>query len=518
MKKTIAVLLAATAMTSAAYAESLTRVATVPLDGEITGLFEQGNDLFFNVQHPSDELNSTFAKATVGVVSNANWDAAESAVPSDIEGKSSVVTSLGDYQILMQEGDQNVAGIIKSIAGEELLISNDPDFNGYVPTSENEGFLFTNWENRPGGMSRAALTRDADGKWTVGDIEMVDFSKVGGTWVNCFGTVSPWGTPLTSEELYFDETAEWNNPEYKYHEDTQMLASYLGEYPNPYNYGFIVEITDPAGEATPVKRMALGRMSHENSVVMPDQKTAYTTSDGTGQAFFKFVADTAGDLSSGTLYAAKLTQEADAGADAATTSFGMEWIELGHASEDEIAGWVAEYDGIKPEDFAAGATNYISDEEVAAWANGEAADARVAFLESNKAAKAIGATAEFRKMEGVNINLDAAADGSVPYMYVAMSEVSKTMSDGEGHIDVAENKCGVVYEMELDANFNVSKMVPVVAGHGYNGDAEVNQCPVDSISNPDNLLVRANGQVIIGEDTGNHENNALWIWTKGQQS
>jgi secreted PhoX family phosphatase len=72
--------------------------------------------------------------------------------------------------------------------------------------------------------------------------------------------------------------------------------------------------------------------------------------------------------------------------------------------------------------------------------------------------------------------------------------------------------------MELDAAFNVSKMVPVVAGHGYDKDASVNQCPVDSISNPDNILVRANGQVVIGEDTGNHENNALWIWTKGQQS
>lgn len=518
MKKTVAVLLAATAMTPAAYAENLTRVATVPLDGEITGLYEQGADLFFNVQHPSDELNGTFNKATVGVVSNVNWDASASDVPAEIEGKSNVVTSLGDYQVLMQEGDKGVAGIIKSIAGEELLISNDPDFNGFVPTSDNAGLLFTNWENRPGGMSRAALTRAEDGSWTVGDISMVDFSKVGGTWVNCFGTVSPWGTPLSSEELYFDETAEWNNPEYKDIEDTQMLSAYLGEYPNPYNYGYIVEITDPAGTAAPVKRFAMGRMSHENAVVMPDQKTAYTTSDGTGQPFYKFVADTAGDLSSGTLYAAKLTQLGDAGADAATTAFDMEWIELGHASEAEIASWIAEYDGITLEDHKAGESNYITDAQVTEWAAGTAADNRVAFLESNKAAAAKGATAEFRKMEGVNINHDGAKDGSVPYMYVAMSEVSKTMSDGEGDINVAENKCGVVYEMELDAAFNVSKMVPVVAGHGYNKDNAPNACPVDSISNPDNILVRANGQVVIGEDTGNHENNALWIWTKGQQS
>ncbi|NVO28354.1 DUF839 domain-containing protein [Donghicola sp. C2-DW-16] len=518
MKKTIAVLLAATAMTSAAQAEGLTRIATVPLDGEITGLFQHGTDLFFNVQHPSDALNGKFNKATVGVVSNVNWEAGVSAVPADEETKSSVVTSLGDYQVLIQEGDKGVAGIIKSVAGEELMISNDPDFNGFIPTADNAGFLFTNWENRPGGMSRAAVSRAENGEWSVGDIEMVDFSKVGGTWVNCFGTVSPWGTPLTSEELYFDETAEWNNPEYKEIEDNKMLASYLGHYPNPYNYGFIVEITDPAGTPTPVKRTALGRMSHENSVVMPDNKTAYTTSDGTGQPFFKFVADAEGDLSVGTLYAAKLTQLADKGAEAATTAFDVEWIELGHASQDEIAGWVADYDGITLEDHKAGETNYITDAQVAEWAEGKAADNRVAFLESIKAAAAKGATAEFRKMEGVNINYEAAKDGSVPFMYVAMSEVSKTMSDGEGDIDVAENKCGVVYEMELDASFNVSKMVPVVAGHGYDKDAAVNQCSVDGISNPDNILVRANGQVVIGEDTGNHENNALWLWTKGQQS
>ena len=41
---------------------------------------------------------------------------------------------------------------------------------------------------------------------------------------------------------------------------------------------------------------------------MPDRKTVYTTDDGANVGFFQFRADRAGDLSSGSLWAAKMTQ------------------------------------------------------------------------------------------------------------------------------------------------------------------------------------------------------------------
>ncbi|WP_371168527.1 alkaline phosphatase PhoX [Aliiroseovarius sp. 2305UL8-7] len=518
MRKTLACLLAATSLTPAAlFADSLTRVATVQLGAEITGIYEQGPDLFFNTQHPEKDLQGPFSKASVGVISNVNWQAANLPAPIAAADKARVVSTLGDYQILMQEGDDGIVGIIKTIAGKDLISSNDPDFNGFVPTGESSGLLFTNWENRPGGMSRAALTRSPDGTWSVGDVSMIDFSGVRGTWVNCFGTMSPWKTPLSSEELYFDNSSDWNNPGYKYHDGQQDLATYLGSYPNPYDYGYIVEITDPVGAAAPVKHFALGRFSHENAVVMPDNRTVYLSDDGTGVVFFKFIADVAGDLSAGTLYAAKATQQVDGNAaDSATTGFDIEWIELAHGTNEKIEDWIRAYDGISPADFVEGQNSYITEADVAAWADGKADDDRVAFLESRKAAAAKGATAEFRKMEGVNINYDGAKDGSVPYMYVAMSSIGKTMADGEGDVRLEANKCGVVYEMKLDADFDVASMVPVVAGHGYNKDNAPNACPVSSISNPDNLIVRKDGSVVIGEDTGNHENNAMWVWTRGQ--
>ena len=132
---------------------------------------------------------------------------------------------------------------------------------------------------------------------------MQDLSGMNGGWVLCFGSMSPWGTPLLSEELYFADTENWNNPSYNYHYNQQELADYLGYYPNPYDYGWIVEIEN-AATASPIfnKHMAMGRFSHENAQVMPDERTVYLSDDEYGTVLFKFVADTAGDLGAGTLY------------------------------------------------------------------------------------------------------------------------------------------------------------------------------------------------------------------------
>jgi len=112
--------------------------------------------------------------------------------------------------MLLSEGI-NGAGRIEKANGDFVKYSINPDFNGYIKLNDahTEAHLFTNWEDYPGGMSLARLDKDANGRWNVTKSKMLDFSGVGGTWVNCFGTISPWNTPISSEELYFPETAKW---------------------------------------------------------------------------------------------------------------------------------------------------------------------------------------------------------------------------------------------------------------------------------------------------------------------
>jgi len=531
---TAAVMTGLTGCDSNSSSYNLTRLATLPLGSEATGLFiNTEGDLFFNVQHPSSSANiEPHNRASVGAVVGYNIND----LPMDFEGvpaptgsaKQTVITAVGAYQILGQNGDilpnGDTLGAILNADGSVLKESNDPDFNAFVADGEGRGFLFSNWEDRPGGMSRMELVKNADGKWDMINGNMVDFSAVKGTWVNCFGTLSPWNTPLTSEENFTSDLASWNDVSSStYQSRTSPLKLHLDEFPNPYRYGYIVEITEPATTATPEKRFAMGRYSHENSVVMPDDKTVYLTDDGGSRAFFKFVADQAGDLSSGTLYAARVSQDRNEKGemirDNAVAGFNINWVELAHGTDAEIGNWIAEFDSVDEDDFVAGETSYISDEEVALWAIGKADNDRAAFLESRKAAAAKGATVEFNKMEGININYNTVKaiqedpeNNAVPYMYVAISDVTGAMSDTSGDIQVDTNRCGVVYRLPLDANYNAGRMEPIVAGGEYDPNAGANRCDVNNVSSPDNVIIMDDGRVIIGEDTSKHENNMIWVY------
>lgn len=536
--------------------ERLTRVATLPLGSEATGLFlKQDGEVFTNIQHPSDANvtpdaeGNVYRYATVGLIENTdiNKPFKGVSVPETDEEKQIMRVATGRYNVLGQQGDAwagapqpGLGGIAVQDGSALIRVSNDPDFNGWVEVSEDEGYLFTNWEDRPGAMSRLHLIRTDAGRWVVqdNDASMVDFSAVKGTWVNCFGTVSPWNTPLTSEELYFDDTIDWNAPG---EGSVQDLADYLaGEintdytvtYPNPYDYGYIVELTDPTGTPTPVKHFTLGRYSHENAVVMPDQKTVYMSDDGGGVILFKFVADSAADLSSGTLYAAQVTQDT-LPMDAAEAGFDISWVELASGSNADIESWVDEYDDVTTADYVDGDNSYISDQQINDWAEAKLnqdldnsgsvaaspfADDRPAFLESRKAAVKLGATGEFNKMEGINVNQKRAqasveGDGAQAYVYVVMSDIAGNMLDSDGAIQLTNQdaRCGGAFHMPLEADYNVSRLEMVELGGPYDPTDAANTCSVDGLSGPDNVEVMDDGRLLIGEDTGNHENNMVWL-------
>jgi len=278
-------------------ADGLIRLATVPAGAEVTGAFVTADgDLFFNAQHPADSNTETddndvaYNKGTVGVIEGINFNdlpdfLVSSPVPSSDAERQTVQVAYGSYNVIGQQGDTyggmlpEGLGNIYNLAGDTLVLENQmPDFNGYVSTSANTGYLFTNWEEYPAGMSRVGLEKATDGTWSVTSASMVDFADVNGAGALCFGSVTPWGTPLTSEEWIVNTSvdsttyASWNDPAEI--ADNSRLGRMWdivadGDNLNPYDYGYIIEITSPDTTPVPVKHYTiLFRLSTTQSVVM----------------------------------------------------------------------------------------------------------------------------------------------------------------------------------------------------------------------------------------------------------
>ena len=167
----------------------------------------------------------------------------------------------------------------------------------------------------PMAMKLSTLDQNkSNGDLNVVALRNIDMAGIRGLWIPCAGSLSPWNTHLGSEEYEQDarclETGACAN---LYGKDSYLAAltsmnAYFGDTvtARPYNYGLTPEVTIKAdGATTVVAHRAPGRISRELVQVMPDSRTAYQGDDGTYTVMTMFVADQAGDLSSGTLYAAR---------------------------------------------------------------------------------------------------------------------------------------------------------------------------------------------------------------------
>jgi uncharacterized protein len=450
------------------------------------------------------------------------------------------------YHVMARSGDKIGDGIFAQMvdkqgaplkAGDATKISNSADFTSLLPVG-NKLFAITHFEDNPAGMYLSEVAQDGEGNLSFTSTKPLDFAGVGGLWLPCAGTVSPWGTHLGSEEYPDDarsfetataidglaEDAIGMAPYFGLDAATMTVDAFKAAY-NPYNYGFVSEISvSEAGDASIVKHYGMGRVAVELAMVMPDQKTTYITDDGSNTGLFMFTADKEGDLTAGTLHAAKWVQTSDEGAGAAN----LEWVDLGHADDKTIAEAlakgvkfsdmfeVAEFnaDGSCPEGFAS--SNAEGRAECLKIKEGM--EAVASRLETRRVASMKGATTEFRKMEGLAFNPEK------PALYLAMSEVSKGMTDGDEKADkggrndvrLKKNGCGAVYELALDAGFKATTMTGLVAGKPmeYAADAPYagSTCDIDGIANPDNLtFIGGYNTLVIGEDTGEgHQNDAVW--------
>ncbi len=420
-----------------------------------------------------------------------------------------------------------------------------PDHTQFID-KDGSLFMVTQFECQIGAIYVAKLDQNGTtGELKATDLKFVTQKDYHGGYVHCAGSKTPWNTFLGSEE--YEPNAALMDANGSIDSYYDQIAPYFGgdlTLASPYYYGWITElaILNAAGDTHYTKHYSMGRFSHELAYVMPDAKTVYLSDDGTNCVFFMYVADNANDLSAGTLYAAKWNQTSNVGAGSAD----LEWIKLGHATDAEIKAIVdskplfsdifdsatMNSDGTCPTGFTA--INTTAGAECLKVKTGQ--EKAAAFLESRRYAAMLGATSEFRKMEGITYDPDKKR------VYMAISQIAKGMEDnkkygeandeydigGNNDIKLEYNKCGAVYALDIDANmkdsdganltqYAVKNMYAVVAGtpksYDENSSYANNSCDINGIASPDNITyLPGSYTLLIGEDTSYHQNDLLWAF------
>ena len=463
--------------------------------------------------------------------------------------------------------------------GQSLIKLSKPTVSGI---SGNTLFMVTQFEYKsqnaagtsmygklPSPISVTTLDQNTTtGALTVKYYYNIPTTDIHGLWIPCAGSLSPWNTHLSSEEYEPDawlvkmrrdkgsaltatelpapvsgSTDGWTlkqlsiaNTNLSYFFDfsrntiDSSSTSEAATTAKAYNYGHVPEVTVNAdGTASIKKHYCLGRISRELVQVMPDNKTVLMGDDYVGGGLFMFIADTEKDLSAGTLYAAKLTQDASV-----TTNGGkfvVSWIKLGKANSDEIKKAV-NTDNITPDQIIDVKFTEPSDSTYTKltldglgmqWVKViSGKDKEAAFLETHRYATIKGATLELTKLEGVALNT---AD---KLAYFAISRIDPPMGDASGSVKLTASRPGAVYASRLsgskndtDSNAINSDWVPTdfYVPDGLYGealasaDSDGNLANIDKIAQPDNLKFSEKMRTLfIGEDGSGHLNNYLWAY------
>lgn len=361
-------------------------------------------------------------------------------------------------------------------------------------------------------------------------------SEFGG-YVHCAGVTTPWGSHLGSEE--YEPNAKILKTDGTLDDYYNHISVYWGgdlTKANPYYYGWTPEITiDNNSNTHYTKHYSMGRMSHELSYVMPDQRSIYLSDDGTNSGLFLYVANKEQNLSAGTLYAAKWIQTSSENGGSANLS----WIKLGQATDSEIRAMldpdnnISTNDGLNFKDIFEsqnvdqvtsgcnrGFTSINTRSGFECLKIKPGMQKAAAYLETRRYAAMMGATTEFRKAEGITF------DKNSNRLFIGISSIGKGMEDdssydlgGNNHIKLASNYCGAVYALDLDksvtlnSNYIAKNIYAIVSGSPIKEDIDGNRCSLDGISNPDNItFLDGSSTLMIAEDTSNHKNNMVWAY------
>lgn len=328
------------------------------------------------------------------------------------------------------------------------------------------------------GHPRMRTTADPEGR------------TVAGTFANCAGGETPWGTVLTAEEnfhAFFGGTPADDPARRRYGVDGRGWYSWwrhdprfdLAQEPNePNRFGWIVEFDPYDPDQVPVKRTALGRFKHEGATCAVNHDGRIAVYQGDDERFdyvYKFVTErawTPGDraanrdlLDAGTLFVARFHPDGR-----------LEWLPLVHG-------------------------------EGALTAENGFPDQATVVIEARRAADRLEATPMDRPE-------DIAVSAATGRVYVAMTNNSRrTAAQADAANPRADNRHGHVIEIippmagdgvdhaATDARwelFLVAGRPAVDPGTAYGRGSG----PEDWLSCPDNLEFDPAGRLWVATDSG----------------
>jgi secreted PhoX family phosphatase len=411
--------------------------------------------------------------------------------------------------LVLNHETSNLKGIFASVARGEPPTAEqlEVEFLGHGMSVVEIERTKEGWRRRFGAFDRRitpstpmALTGPAAGTERLKTAADPTGREVIGTFSNCSGGLTPWGTVLSCEENFYDHfagKAPADHPERAAHDFYNFGEPYFhwtslderfdaSKHPTEVNrHGWVVEVDPFRPERKPAKRTALGRMAHEVAACALDDDgrvVVYTSDDRSFEHLYRFVsarplskdpAENWGILDDGELSVAVFTEDE------------VRWAPLVHGQ-----GALTEANGFR--------------------------DQADILIEARRAADLVGAT-ELDRPEGI------AVSPTTGKVYVAFSKNDKRAAD---QVDAANprgpNPYGHVVELAPPAgNHAISAHawdILLLAGSPEKGGAYGPDHKSAGLSehgwleNPDNLGADPSGRLWLATDSYGRAPFADGVW------